>query len=128
MNDLTEAKGVGMLLTVNNERITEQQIADEIARLKPKHDEIFRDLDETERDRQLREWATENIVDNVRLRQAASLQFPPVKNEELHKVYGDAIRTTGGEKEFTARMSSLGLDHQQMPRGFYFHLRTANYT
>ena len=127
MNDLTEAKGVGMLLTVNNERITEQQIADEIARLKPKHDEIFRDLDETERGRQLREWATENIVDNVLLRQAASLQFPPVKNEELHKVYGDAIRTNGGEKEFTARMSSLGLDREQVLRDLDLQLRTEKY-
>lgn len=81
-----------------------------MARLKPKHDEVFRSVSVEERDHQLRAWARENIIERMLLNQAAeeyrkghpgetleesfrslvdsvTRDVPPVVEEELRRRY-----------------------------------------
>ncbi len=60
-----------MPLTVNGIPLDEKEVVEEMARLKPKHDEVFKSVSEDEREEQLRAWARENIIERILLNQAA---------------------------------------------------------
>src|SRR5512135_2098015 len=42
-----------------------------MARLRPRHDEVFKSVSENEREKQLRAWARENVIERMLLNQAA---------------------------------------------------------
>jgi parvulin-like peptidyl-prolyl isomerase len=60
-----------MALTVNGERIEDQEIQLEMQRLRPSYEQAFADKDPAEREAQLLEWSKENVVERVLLRQDA---------------------------------------------------------
>ncbi len=95
---------------MNGIPLDENEVAEEIARLRPKHDEVFKSVSEDEREEQLRVWARENIIERMLLNQAAeeyrkdhpgetleesfrslvdsvTREVPPVAEEELRRRY-----------------------------------------
>jgi parvulin-like peptidyl-prolyl isomerase len=60
-----------MALIVNGERIEDQEIEQEIQRLRPSYEQAFADKDPAEREVQLKEWSKENVIERVLLRQEA---------------------------------------------------------
>ena len=67
-----------MAITVNGERIEDQEIQQEIERLRPSHDQAFADRDPKEREAQLLDWSKENVIERVLLRQEAKANGPEV--------------------------------------------------
>jgi len=67
-----------MAITVNGERIEDQEIQQEIERLRPSHDQAFVDRDPKEREGQLLDWSKENVIERVLLRQEAKANGPEI--------------------------------------------------
>jgi len=61
-----------MAITINGERIEETAVEAEMDRMRPRYRQTFPDQKESEQEKQLREWARENIVERVILRQEAA--------------------------------------------------------
>jgi len=67
-----------MAITVNGERIEDQEIQQEVERLRPSHDQAFADRDPKEREAQLLDWSKENVIERVLLRQEAKANGPEI--------------------------------------------------
>ncbi len=60
-----------MAIIVNGERIEDQEIQQEVQRLRPSYEQAFADKDPAEREAQLLDWSKENVIERVLLRQEA---------------------------------------------------------
>ena len=60
-----------MAIVVNGERIEDRDIQQEVERLRPSYEQVFTDMAPGEREAQLQDWAKENIIERVLLRQEA---------------------------------------------------------
>ncbi len=60
-----------MLLTVNNEKIDLATIDEEADRLRPHYQSVFADQKPKEQEKQLKEWAKENVIERILLMQIA---------------------------------------------------------
>lgn len=97
-----------MALYVNDIPLDEQEVADEIARLKPKHDEVFRSVDEKERGDQLRAWAKENVIERMLLRQAAEEQGRQLPAAFFDQSFRSLVAEQGDEQELVRRLDAQG--------------------
>lgn len=86
-----------MALVVNGEKIEDNEIQQEIERLRPRYEEVFAEKDPAERESQLREWSRDNVIERVLLRQEArnsGVEIPSKDVEEafkqLREQYDDA--------------------------------------
>ncbi len=102
LNDLfnDNHKENGMTLYVNGTKVDEQEIENETQRLRPHHDQVFKDMPEEEREKQLNEWSRENVVEREILRQAAEEKNEPVQAHEIEKAYKELVDNHGGEDAF----------------------------
>jgi hypothetical protein len=83
-----------MSLTVNGQTIVPQLIADEMERLRPEYEHVFKDMSAAERETQLCAWATENVIERTLLHQHArtcAVEVPESEIEvavaQLHRAY-----------------------------------------
>ncbi len=60
-----------MAITVNGERIEDQEIREEAERLRPSYEQAFADEDAQAREVRLMDWSKENVIERVLLRQEA---------------------------------------------------------
>lgn len=60
-----------MILLVNSEQISEEMIQNEIQRLRPHYQSTFQDQERENQETQLAEWARENLIESVLLKQCA---------------------------------------------------------
>lgn len=63
-----------MPILVNGERIEDSVVREEIAAMRPRYEEVMADMDPLEREIQLKDWARENVIERVLLRQEAERQ------------------------------------------------------
>ncbi len=89
-----------MATYVNNEKIEEQEIEEEVQRLRPDHDRVFAEKPPEEREAQLQQWSRETVIERVLLRQAARRDQEPVLAEDVEKRYQALLQENGGEKAF----------------------------
>lgn len=89
-----------MILTVNGERITDQLVQDEIKRLRPHYRSVFKDQKPEDQERQLDEWARENLIESVLLKQAAQQDIRPITEGVLKPALDKFIEEQGGADEF----------------------------
>lgn len=66
-----------MPILVNGERIEDSVVREEIAAMRPRYEEVMADMDPLEREIQLKDWARENVIERVLLRQEAQRQADP---------------------------------------------------
>jgi hypothetical protein len=79
-----------MSLFVNDEKISAEDIRAEVERLRPEFEARFQQMSPGERQTQLTEWATENLVERVLIVQAAKLREDlRLAPEELEKAWVD---------------------------------------
>jgi len=89
-----KGRKLNMAITVNGEKIDDFVIEQEAERLRPEYEQVFEDMPQNEREKQLYDWAKENVVERALLNQQAqqcSEQIPSAVIEsalaQLHSQY-----------------------------------------
>jgi parvulin-like peptidyl-prolyl isomerase len=76
-----------MAIIVNGERIEDQEIQQEVERLRPSYEQAFAQMDAAEREAQLLDWSKENVVERVLLRHEARSNGQEVPVEEVDAAF-----------------------------------------
>jgi parvulin-like peptidyl-prolyl isomerase len=76
-----------MAIIVNGERIEDQEIQQEVERLRPSYEQAFAQMDAAEREAQLLDWSKENVVERVLLRHEARSKGQEVPAEEVDAAF-----------------------------------------
>ncbi len=84
-----------MALYVNGEKIASVLIENEIQRLRPSYEQVFQDHPPEQRQKQLAEWARENIIEAVIFRQEANKAFPKIKEGAIQQAMGQLLEAEG---------------------------------
>jgi parvulin-like peptidyl-prolyl isomerase len=77
-----------MALVVNGEKINDDEIRQEVERLRPRYEQVFADKDPEERQAQLLDWSRENVIERVLLRQEAKKDGADVPAAEVEAALG----------------------------------------
>ncbi len=78
-----------MTLYINGQKIEDQDIQQEMERLRPHYEEMIADACSEEMQNQLREWSRENLIERELIRQAAQNDPEPFPAEQLEKIWQD---------------------------------------
>ena len=70
--------GSRMALQINGEYVDDSVIRQEAASMRPRYEEMMQEMDPIAREMQLRDWAKENVIERVLLRQVAVADAEPV--------------------------------------------------
>ena len=76
-----------MAIVVNGERIEDRDIQQEIERLRPSYEQVFTDMEPAEREAQLQDWARENIIERVLLRQEAKRNGAEIQRADIDAAF-----------------------------------------
>ncbi len=87
-----------MALIVNGERIEDEVVRREAERMRAQFEEAFGEDEPAKREARLLEWARENLVEQVLLRQEAREDPEPVPAQELDEAVGQAQQQLGIEE------------------------------
>jgi len=98
-------------LYVNGEKLDEQEILDEIERLRSQYERVFADQTSDEQQTQLYEWSRENVIERVLMRQAAFRDEEILSPEIVETAYRELMDRHGGERQFYER-AGLSKDQQ----------------
>ncbi|MGE4285781.1 MAG: peptidylprolyl isomerase [Phycisphaerae bacterium] len=88
-----------MPLYVNDEVVEESLIEAEMERMRPQYEHVFAEMNQTEREQQLADWARENIIEQYLLKQHAQGLVLDV-NAEATGRFNEMISRAGSKKEF----------------------------
>ena len=80
---------------VNGELVDDAQVRDEAQMMRPQYQQTVTDMDPIEAEMQLREWARENVIERILLRQTALADPEPVPPEIIEQGL-EAARTEAG--------------------------------
>lgn len=94
-----------MGLIVNGERIDEASIDREAATMRPEYERQFAEMDPQEREAQLREWASENVVERAVLQQEARRQGIPVDEAQVKKTFAQLKEESDDMETLCERMA-----------------------
>jgi len=83
-----------MAIKVNGELIAEEIIEQEMQRMRGDYEQVFAAMDADEKERQLREWAGENIIERVLISQRATQSGVEVGSEDIANV----LETVGSQQ------------------------------
>jgi parvulin-like peptidyl-prolyl isomerase len=76
-----------MTLIVNGEHIDDSLIQQEVERLRPDYQRVFKDQKPQQQNKQLYQWSRENVIERVLLNQEAKRHGQPVPEEEIESAY-----------------------------------------
>jgi parvulin-like peptidyl-prolyl isomerase len=76
-----------MAIIVNGERVEDQEIQQEVERLRPSYEQAFAQMDPAAREAQLLDWSKENVVERVLLRHEARSNGQEVPTEEVDAAF-----------------------------------------
>ena len=96
-----------MALYVNGQQIEETVIEAEIHRLRPGYEQVFKDQPRDRQEKQLAEWARENVIETVLFAQEAKKAYPEIPAEEIQAALTGLL-----ENE-----NEMGPIHQQLEAG-----------
>lgn len=74
-----------MVLIINGERIDSEIIQAEIERMRPLYQRTFPEQPQEEQESRLLEWARENVIEQVLLRQAAASEIGPISTDAVER-------------------------------------------
>ncbi len=80
---------------VNGEPVDDAAVREEARMMRPRYMEAVTDMDSVEAEMQLREWARENVVERILLRQQAFADPEPVPDEVIERGM-EAVRNEAG--------------------------------
>jgi len=96
-----------MELYVNGEIIENTLIEAEINRLRPSYQRVFENQTKEEQEKQLAEWARENMIEAVLFRQQARKTFPEIASQDIQNVL----------RQLLVRENENGTLHQRLQAG-----------
>jgi len=103
-----------MTLYVNGQCVAPQTIEEEIARLRPEYERVFADMEQDAREMQLVQWARENVIESVLLRQEAMRQKSPIDPKDMDEAMREVIERHGGRVGFDRFLADHKLTEQQI--------------
>ncbi|MBD3375700.1 hypothetical protein GF406_11745 [candidate division KSB1 bacterium] len=89
-----------MPVKVNGREIKQQEIEQEMERLRPSYVTMFKDQPKEEQEKQLHEWSTENVIERVLLQQYARDEIKTVPQEAVDKAFSELVERYGDEEKF----------------------------
>ena len=89
-----------MSLIVNGEKIYPEFIEQEMTVLRPKYQQTFQDQSAGQQEKQLREWAKENVIEKTLLLQTAIKDSRPVEKHIIEMEYKNLLEDFAGGKSF----------------------------
>lgn len=98
---------------VNGEEVKEEEILQEMGRMRSHYQQAFQNQTKEEQEAQLRDWARENIIERMVITQEARADQSPVEAEEIEKRFKELIKNHGGEKQF---YKQFGLKPEDEPK------------
>ena len=81
-----------MTLYVNGEAVDAGRIAAEAEKMRPRYEQVFADMPADDRQAQLQEWARENVIEAVLMRQAALRDVEPPPDEVVQRACDSLMR------------------------------------
>jgi len=112
-----------MPLFVNGERIDDIQIEEEIDRMRPQYRATFTDQTPEQQEKQLREWARENVIERVLLQQLAKNNPIPIPAKKIDDAFNKMIQEHGGEEEFYQNAGLTKVDVPGLKENIELQLR-----
>ncbi len=76
-----------MAMIVNAERIEDQDIQQEVERLRPSYEQVFADEEPATREARLLDWSKENIIERVLLRQEAKKNGAQIPASDIEAAF-----------------------------------------
>jgi hypothetical protein len=101
-----------MGLQINGEYVDDVIIRQEAASMRPRYEEMIQDMDPIAREMQLREWARENVIERVLLRQVAMADSEPVPAEEIDERLTALFPPAGDIEDCEAGTTRAGVDKE----------------
>ena len=99
-----------MGLQINGEYVDDVIIRQEAASMRPRYEEMMQDMDPIAREMQLRDWARENVIERVLLRQVALADGEPVAAEEVEERLTEMFPPAGDLENCEAGTTRAGVD------------------
>lgn len=84
-----------MALFVNEEKIENTVIEAEINHLRPSYERFFADQPKEEQEKQLAQWARENVIEAALFRQQAKKEFPRIEPREIQNSLEELLQREG---------------------------------
>ncbi len=88
------------MLYVNDEPVRPEEVAREVARLRPQYEQTFADRPKAEREEELVAWSRENVVERVLLKQAARKDPERVPQDRVDQRFRAMVKEYGGRRAF----------------------------
>jgi parvulin-like peptidyl-prolyl isomerase len=95
-----------MTLIVDGEKIEDTVIKQEVERLRPHYEQAFAEKSAEEREKQLIEWSTENVIERTVLRQYAAKNAEPVSPEKVQATLEQIRKNAGGDEELKKELGT----------------------
>lgn len=89
-----------MALVVNGEKIEDSKIRQEVERLRPDYEKVFRDQDAKAKEAQLLDWSRENVIERVLLKQEAERCVSHILENEVAALMERLNKQYDSEAEF----------------------------
>lgn len=113
-----------MSLCVNGEAIAPERIEQEKERMRPSYEQTFADQPADEREKQLSEWARENIIEAVLFRQAAMKECPEVTDAEIESLLNRGLEQESETGPLHQRISNGDAERQKLRQEAVEQIRT----
>jgi len=97
-----------MALIVNGEKIEDSKIRQEVERLRPDYEKVFRDQDAKAKEAQLLDWSRENVIERVLLKQEAERRVSHIPENEVAALMARLNKQYGSEAEFYKEFNADG--------------------
>ncbi len=101
-----------MSIFVNDERIEDWQIAEEVERLRPDYVRTFLEQTPEEQEETLRKWAEENLIERILLFQEAQRRKLSISKNEVGRAFRNLVAKFGGPEGL---YQSFGLSAKDKP-------------
>lgn len=101
-----------MGLQINGEYVDDVIIRQEAASMRPRYEEMIQDMDPIAREMQLRDWARENVIERVLLRQAAFADGEAIPAEEIDERLTAMFPPAGDLEDCEAGTTRAGVDKE----------------
>jgi len=95
-----------MALIVNGEKIEDWVIQQEVERLRPDYERVFRDQEPEEQKSQLFDWSKENVIERVLVNQEAKRRGVQIPKAEIESTLADMKRQYGNGERFSKEIGA----------------------
>ena len=103
-----------MALYVNEEKIENALITSEMDRLRPDYQQVFANQSKQEQEKQLADWARENIIEATLFRQQAREVFPEIEQQEIQSTLQHLLEREGQDGLLYQRLQAGSQEQKKL--------------